>query len=392
LPDLQARIDVLASRIMLLQQAIDNSVASESQREEFTRLLDSLQARVLFLNDQLNSNVAYVSDDVFASRSGPAYIPSAAQDTAQTSLFSLSNDLSDDAGLEISGFMDAVYETNSVPDHGNSAYLNQVEVDLAKDINDRAAASLGIIYAEGFQIGVAQISYQIKGESDLSDSPLKSWTAFAGQFDAPFGEDVANYPSNVRKTVSTPEIVSTTHECWNDVGIASNWSFKNAGLDVWAVRGFSLKSNADVEEPSDVLNVSGGTRLNLNVTESLRCGGSCALGWLTNGSPAMQMYGAHAVVTQGTWSFTAEGIILQEDVAGVVLDHRGYYIQGLKELGHFFALSRVDYLEGSDFEPHNHLSLGGGAYLGNGLEFRSEFRADSESENNQGLVQIVATF
>ena len=390
--DLQARIDVLASKIMLLQQAIDNSEASASQRQEFTRLLDSLQTRVLFLNDELNSNVAYVSDDVLASRSGPAYISVKESDPNQESLLSLSNSMSEESGLEISGFMDAVYETNSIPEHGNSAYLNQVEVDLAKDINERAAASLGLIYAEGFQIGVAQISYQIKQESESSDSPLRSWTAFAGQFDAPFGEDVANYPSNVRKTVSTPEIVSTTHECWNDVGIASNWSFKNAGLDVWAVRGFSLKSNADVEEPSDVLNVSGGTRLNLNVTESLRCGGSCALGWLTNGSPAMQMYGAHAVVTQGTWSFTAEGIVLQEDVAGVVLDHRGYYIQGLKELGQFFALSRVDYIEGSDFDSHNHLSIGGGAYLGNGLEFRSEYRADSESENNQGLVQIVATF
>ena len=210
--DLQARIDVLASKIMLLQQAIDNSEASASQRQEFTRLLDSLQARVLFLNDELNSNVAYVSDDVLASRSGPAYISVKESDPNQESLLSLSNSMSEESGLEISGFMDAVYETNSIPVHGNSAYLNQVEVDLAKDINDRAAASLGLIYSEGFQIGVAQISYQIKQESESSDSPLRSWTAFAGQFDAPFGEDVANYPSNVRKTVSTPEIVSTTHE------------------------------------------------------------------------------------------------------------------------------------------------------------------------------------
>ncbi len=86
LPDLQARIDVLASRIMLLQQAIDNSEASASQRQEFTRLLDSLQARVLFLNDELNSNVAYVSDDVLASRSGPAYISVKESDPNQESL------------------------------------------------------------------------------------------------------------------------------------------------------------------------------------------------------------------------------------------------------------------------------------------------------------------
>ncbi|MBL0062966.1 MAG: hypothetical protein IPP40_16140 [bacterium] len=189
--DLHARIDLLTSKITLLQQVIDNSEASASQRQEFTHLLDSLQARVLFLNDQLNSSVAYISDDVLASRSGPAYIPRAGQDTAQTSLFSLSNDLSDDAGLEISGFMDAVYETNSTSELGNNAHLNQVEVDLAKDINDRAAASLGIIYDETFQVGVAQISYQIKPEAETSDSRLKSWTAFAGQFDAPFGEDVS---------------------------------------------------------------------------------------------------------------------------------------------------------------------------------------------------------
>ncbi len=127
--------------------------------------------------------------------------------------------MSEESGLEISGFMDAVYETNSIPEHGNSAYLNQVEVDLAKDINDRAAASLGIIYAEGFQIGVAQISYQIKPESESSDSPLKSWTAFAGQFDAPFGEDVGKLSVQcAQDCFDTRNPSLTTHECWNDVG------------------------------------------------------------------------------------------------------------------------------------------------------------------------------
>lgn len=390
--ELQTRVEMLANEITLLQQEINSSLLTPSEREKLALAMITLQTELLKLKDQLGSNVANISDDVLASRSGPAYLPKKEDTPEQASLLSLSNSVSDDAGLEISGFMDAVYETNSTPEHGNTAYLNQVEVDFAKNINDRAAASLGIIYAEGFQIGVAQISYQIKPEREEAASALKSWTAFAGQFDAPFGEDVANYPSNVRKTISTPEIVSTTHECWNDVGLASNWSFKAAILDAWAVRGFSLKSYADIEEPSEVLNVSGGTRLNLNVTNFLRCGGSCAAGWLTDGSPAMQMYGAHAVVTQGTWSFTAEGIVLQENVAQVSLDRRGYYVQGVKELGHFFALTRADHVEGNDYDSHNHLSLGGGAYLGSGLELRSEYRLDSNSDNNQGLLQVVATF
>ncbi len=390
--ELQTRVELLSNRIAALEGIISNPALSEESRASFNQALDKLKSDLNSIREQLDYSDPRISEDVLASRNGPGYISPPTQDSSQTKLFSLSNDLSSQSGLEISGFMDAVYETNSVPEHGNSAYLNQVEIDFAKQINDRAAASLGVIYSDGFQVGVAQISYSIKPESEFSDSPLQSWTAFAGQFDAPFGEDVNSYASNSRKSISTPEIVLATHGGWNDVGVASNWTFSKASLDAWAVRGYSLQLNSEIDEPIDVLNVTGGTRLNLHLSDYLRCGGSCAFGWLSNGPPASAMFGAHAVVTQGLWSFIAEGIILQESIAENSLDHRGYYLQGIREIGHFFALARVDHLEMDQVAPHNHLSLGGGVNLGSGLEFRSEFRLDSESNNHQGLAQIVATF
>ncbi|MBL0062954.1 MAG: hypothetical protein IPP40_16070 [bacterium] len=51
--------------------------------------------------------------------------------------------------------MDAVYETNSTSELGNNAHPNH-KADLAKDITDRAAASLGIIYYDSSSRSVAQ--------------------------------------------------------------------------------------------------------------------------------------------------------------------------------------------------------------------------------------------
>lgn len=378
------RISALEAEVSQLRDASYDSLGAR---------IFALQAELQYIRGEFGIGPVYqISEDDMVSRGGQLYIPNRGEEQTAAPLVPLQDAVPDEADLKLSGFMDAVYEHNASPARDNSAYLNQVEVDIAKAINDRADAALGIIYSDGFRVGVAQIRYAIRPESDHAGSLLKSWSAAAGQFDAPFGEDVVRYPSNVRKTISIPEVVVRTHNLWNDLGVQTSLGLAAANVDAWLVRGFNLQSNSDSEEPTDELNVSGGTRLNIDLSNSLRCGGSCAFGWLPDGVPAMHMFGAHGVVARGSWSLTAEGVMLHEDVGGVELDRRGFYVQGIKEFKRFFAVARADHVGGSNMDSHDHLSCGAGVYLGSGLECRTEYVADRNSENNRLLVQVVATF
>ncbi len=391
------RISELDREVAQLRSEVDFAAGQtkydSTTQDQLLARVAALQAEILDIKSELGDGKTFsISDDAMVSRGGQLYVPNRGAAREEIAQVSLQDALPDESDLSISGFMDAVYENNSDPEVGNSAYLNQVEVDFAKAINGRADAALGIIYADEFKVGVAQISYQVKQDREESKSLLKSWTVAAGQFDAPFGEDVVNYPSNLRKTVSIPEIVLQTHNLWNDLGVQTNFGFAGANVDAWLVRGFSLRTNANLDDPEGELHVSSGSRLNVNLSSNLRCGGSWAIGWLPNGAHAMHMYGAHGIVMHNTWSFTAEGIMLHEAAGGIETNRRGYYVQGIKELNRFFAVARADHVEGSELYSHNHLSIGGGAYLGSGLEFRTEYVADGDAVNNQLLVQVVATF
>ena len=397
LNEISAQIEILQTQIDELKIQADEQQAvgrfsSDGDREELLQKLLDLQSELSVLSSQLGSTQPgyVVSVDGIASRGGQLYIPPAGPSFENGSLMQLQQDLSSNSSLEITGFMDAVYENDASLENGNDVYLNQVEVDLAKELNSRARASLGIIYADGFDIGTAVMEYTVLPESESSKF-LRRWSMAAGRFDTPFGEDVASYASNSRKSVTVPAIVENSHNLWNDVGIATNFDLSPTNVDMWIVRGFPLQSNQDIDEPNDELNVSSGARLNFDLNSNLRLGGSSALGWLPDGSPAMQMFGVHLVHTLAAWTTTAEAITLHEDIPNVKTNRRGAYLQTVRELGHFFALGRVDYVEGSDFDLYRTLSFGAGAYLGSGLEFRTEFRSVQHGAN-QVFLQMVASF
>jgi hypothetical protein len=391
----QVRLSILEARIETLSFSIQNAVPKssvddlESEIDRLKQELKSLQAFSLTSAEDTENYV--IHSDQLAARGGALFVPPVGNTPDNGELFASMPAPLEESGLEISGFMDAVFQYDKNLESENDFYLNQVEVDLSKRISNRAGATLGIVYGDAFEIGVAQIDYLIKPESEESASLLKSWNVAAGQFDAPFGEDVSSYASNTRKSVSVPEVVHDTHCLWNDVGVQSSLNFDPAVFDMWLVRGFPLISHSDSEEPVYHSNLAWGSRLNVSLNRALRLGGSSAFGWMPDGTPAMQIYGVHAFHTQGSWSTTAEAIALYEETPALTVDRRGAYLQTVRELGHFFALCRGDYMEGSDFELHRSLSLGGGTYLGSGLECRAEYKMNQIS-GNQVFCQMVATF
>jgi hypothetical protein len=391
---LLARISTAEIEIANLKSEISDlnpSAPGQLDQQDLQQKIVELHSELSALSAQLrDGNIPHAPYDALGSRNSQSSVATGAHDNA--GLLSLPDHLGDSSGLEISGFMDAVYELNAVSNEPNKAYLNQVEIDFVRTLNSRAEASLGVVYSEGFQIGAAVISFQIKPESESSTSVMQSWSASAGQFDAPFGEDVGFYPSNQRKSISVPDVVTNTHNGWNHVGASTTFAFPSTSVDFWTVQGFDLQTNLDLEEPIAELNFSSGSRVNFDLVPGLRFGGSAASGWLPDGAPAMQLYGAHAVFEHNDWSLIAEGIQLEEQVSEQSLLRRGYYVQTVRQLNQFFALARADYIEGSDIDSHRHYSLGGGLNLGSGLELRSEYQFNHKANGNQGLLQIVATF
>lgn len=395
---LRARVEYLdaeireISKILAESRLPDHEPLTTESRIELVNRLSPLNEEVDRLQAELGyGTVVSVSDPAVAAR-GALFAAPPQVVNAEPELPAARNEWSEQTGIELSGFMDAVYQSNVSDDLPNRAYLNQVEVDFARSLSPRARASLGVVYADGFRIGSAVIAFDLIAESEENVSLVRTWSVGAGQFDAPFGEDVNSYPSNVRKSVSVPLAVAGTHAQWNDVGAYSTLSLGTCVVDGWAVQCYQLQTNAALEEPVANVTLTSGSRANLELIKGLRVGASGAGGWFSGGGLAFELYGAHAVANYKTWSLTGEVISSHERVPLLPLTRQGSYLQLLREFAPGYVFARSDHLEGSDIDLHRGLSVGGGLSLAQGLELRAEFQASSHAPDERSYMQLVATF
>lgn len=402
---LKARLTYLTGAFYSLQKDVDEFLNETPNRSEsaasqatLQKQLNSLYFELVSVQEQLAAleqpesvetlvagrNGTYLPENPPPSLDGESPLPG-----SSLNLQSITSAAPND--LKISGFMDAIYEAHSDRSTQNDAHINQVEVDLSHDINPKANAFLGIWYADGFQIGYALMTYKPYVASNES-ATFKSWTVGGGQFDAPFGEDVSNYSSNIRKTVTAPDIVKLTHGMWNNIGAQSNLKLSILSFDVYTMRGFGLQASPAGSQIEYTANVTAGTRLNCHCSSSLKIGSSYAHGWMTNGQAAMTMYGAHATFSPASWSFIAEALALNEDESGLPYTTQGLYLQAAKQVGRFFGVTRADYSDVDSHNPVRHLSCGAGVNLGSGLEARTEYQIDGAHDDHQAFAQLVATF
>lgn len=401
-PELQQRLSALTSEFYALEKAVatyGSQHAASTQGTELQKQLNALYFELAAVQDQMSEQDGNVINETqVAGRGESVYLPDSppppalnGESSQPGSSMNLQSSIAETGGLKISGFMDAVYEANASTAN-NDAHLNQVEIDFTRDFSSRASAFLGIWYASGFQVGYANMTYKLLTANEGSTSAFKSWSVQGGQFDPPFGEDVASYSSNIRKTISIPEIVKNTHGMWNDIGVQTNVSLSIVSADLYTVRGLKLQSYSSGEESEYSPDFSAGCRLNCKPMSSVKLGSSFAHGWLPSGQAAMNMYGAHATFTPQNWSFIVEGLALQEDVTGDSYTTKGYYLQAQRQLGRAFVVSRADYSDIDGYNPTRFYSAGAGVNLGSGLEARSEYKFDGNGDDHQGLLQIVATF
>jgi hypothetical protein len=369
--------------------------------------LQALQAEI----DAMRSSAAYgtplIDESAQAGRGNAIYMP---QKIASTPILDLSApttpNLLKESQLEISGFLDGVYTANPRDGKENQAALNQIELDLARSLNDRTAVSLSICYGEQFFLGAAAISYAPIKSDESSEAPvrfLSGWTASAGRFDIPFGLDYQVYTSIARETITMPAAVAGTHGGWNDVGLLNSLTTSIGSLDVYAVKGFESRVwNSEQPLPQVVADddegwfvstpsVSGGARLNFAVIPGVEFGGSAARGW-QDGRPAHSLGGIHAQFTSSVLSVKAEGIYLRKGESIKPQHVRGFYAETKETLGKVYLIQRFDFADPQTDPTARYAVLGAGVHINEYLVCRGESRTDITTGNPKFFLQVAAGF
>lgn len=418
----------MKSRFLCLLLAVGLSLALvhcvNAQTQPVTPA-DSLSQRVTQLAERVNEleyrlealhsgsvSQLITGEELIAGRGGAVYLPMRGQPVLPpeiTPAAGLESDLADidEPRLEISGFFDGVAEFNPADNSQASAALNQVEIDIARGLGRRGEVFLAVVFDESFGVGAATVSYHLIARNAAEGRPtpaLESWTMTAGQFDVPFGLDCGRYASIDRPTITPPVVCAATHNGWNDVGLQSGVGGRYGGLDVYAVRGLETTIWNDADEiPPDVAadderwltikpNFSGGARLRFVPVPGLECGGSAARGYHSDSRTAFTLTGLHARSEWGALALQAEAIRGRYAEAHAPFTVRGWYLEGLYDLGRCYTTARFDNLKDSDVTTGRSYSVGAGVRIVENLQCRMEYVLAAESTNNRLLFQIAAAF
>ena len=400
---------VLVVAALLLTSSL---FAAVNETDSLKAALLRLEARLHHLESELyrqsgSSSVldADNADNMVAGRGGWTYLPPREERKLPAEIPAVTP-IAAAADLEVSGFMDGVYDASLDRQNESNAALNQVELDVVREMGSRAQISLSLCYDEAIVVGAATIAFApyVRESAEGEPAPaISNWTFTAGQFDIPFGLDYVYYCSPDRSSITQPDACAATHDSWNDVGLMSSFGTRWGSLDVYAVKGFETRVWNSDEDNSAAADdderwyysqpqVSGGTRLNLTPIPDVECGVSWARGWLTNRTAESTLSGAHAQAGYKNFLVKAEGIRLLKAESVKPTTVEGWYVEGLQSMGRFFALGRYDYVNDEESGVARYYSVGGGVKLIENLECRMEYRADEHSADRHLQTQVVAKF
>jgi hypothetical protein len=369
--------------------------------------VDALQSRLEALNPPISGQNLADDPTLLAGRNGAVYVlPHAAPPPEVPQSAPEEKSVLEQSKVEISGYLDGVYSVDLRDGAANRAALHQVDIDLARELNDRASVGLSVYYEESLYIAAATIAYSpYKAEvAEGAKGPfVTDWTATAGQFDIPFGLDYQVYTSIARETITMPAVVAGSHGGWNDAGLMNTITTGIGTLNLIAVKGFESRVwNGSFPLPPAVSpdnenwavcspSVSGAARLNFTFVPGLQYGGSFVRGW-SNGQRAMTMSGVH---TQASWkalSLKAEGIYLRKGESICPELVRGSYLETMQTLGKFYLVQRYDYLDPDIAPLERYISAGAGIHIGENLICRGEYRVRTDTSTPQLFFQVAAGF
>jgi len=307
-------------------------------------------------------------------------------------------------GLEISGFVDVIGNFRKSLDDESDFGIGQAEIDLEGDVSDRVSIALAVAYNNEealFELGAAEIGINLFASEE---GLLNSIDITSGQFDVPFGIDYNCYPSVDRKLITAPEVVESTHGCWNDAGVRLNMDGPYANFVFYAVNGFessyevidaahSLELGVEIGEEVDTSPAYAlGTRLGISPFQNLEIGTSVAVGFNKSEKDEMALYGADLKFSNRGLELKGEYIVHSLNRSIEESENKGYYFQGLYNFNRFFVTSRYGSFKPDGAEWTRNVSVGGGYAIDDLIELRLESNFSKDSDENTSLVQLVAGF
>jgi hypothetical protein len=235
---------------------------------------------------------------------------------------------------------------------------------LSVSLSERFAIELAYGYDEGQAcIGAAFLDYHFPS-SEGSEHPVRGFRVdhsgiMFGQFDIPFGIDYLVLPSPDRLLITTPLAVSMLHDSWNDIGIQYYVDCCIFNLAAYLVNGSIWENNAF------------GTRIGIRPTENLELGVSYALNLEVT---EQSLIGVDFSVQLASLNVRGEYILRNIEEDEVSIKSSGFYAEGSYMFDKLFLVGRYSsYVADEDADAEDQLSLGGGYFIEENVQFRLQY-------------------
>lgn len=290
--------------------------------------------------------------------------------------------------VEFSGFGDFL----TIIEHDDSHQIfeiGQAELDIEFPYSESSLLSLAISYDDSkFTLGSFYYEY-----SFTKKNSAVAYTLGIGQFDVPFGIDWEVYPSIDRNLITSPLIVSETHDSWNDLGIYFNFENKVIKSTIFTINGFSHecvdKNNIQIVTES---NYAVGSRVAFIMIENLEIGGSIAYVDDKQNLHNLNLYGVDMSWSLKNLSLKAEYIQHIVNNNSKNLEDSGYYIQSKYDLHNLYLVSRISSHKHIDADYAYQYSSGIGITIQKNVIVRTELQRDSENNSSSLFMQLAVRY
>ena len=309
----------------------------------------------------------------------------------------------DEAPVALSGFMDLQFTTDHDDQDAADFALGQAEIDVDAALSPFSAISLAVAYDaddESFGLGAAVLDFRLAG-ADESHRHHSNWLTTSGiavgLFDVPIGLDWMVYPSIDRKLVSTPLVVTGTHDQWNDLGLSVYAAGERFNAVLFLTNGFGREGLDEFDDDVAVaVRRGGGGRLGVQPFAGVEIGASVAVLGGVDPDQSMTLFGADFQLSRGQWDVKAEYISHRInytlDLAPV---NDGYYVQAMRAFGEWYGVARYDSFnpEENGLVKSERLCVGAGVAVFATAELRGEYQvARSDNLDDTWVLQLAAGF
>ncbi len=315
------------------------------------------------------------------------------------SLLTIISAVAEENPLEINGFADFYFEMEDDGEESVSSFkLGQVEIDLARELNDWIAFEAALAFNdEEFEMGSMLINFHLM-KNDKVNVGLS-----AGQMDVPFGIDWHVYPSIDRKLVSAPLVVEEIHDSWNGLGVVLNIENQLMNLAIYSTNGFEYRGRRPprLEWVNIEMERAYGGRIGFTPLEIIEIGGSYAVQMRAEDSKVdMGIVGLDVQAHFGALDLKGEYIYREEELArgANMPDYRGFYGQATYSIEKWFVVGRYGTLRHESgfigLEEKERLTFGIGRVLAENAELRLEYQSESidDEDFSRIFLQAVIAF